>query len=55
MAENFDREAQWRTLTTGPYCSDPNCAYCKDLRETQEEVSRGKKRLLLTDDRKVAC
>jgi hypothetical protein len=23
-----------------PYCSDPDCAYCKQLREMQEQVSR---------------
>jgi len=21
-----------------PYCSDPNCAYCSDLRKTQEQL-----------------
>ena len=23
-----------------PYCSDPNCVYCKDLREFTEELRR---------------
>ena len=23
-----------------PYCSDPNCAYCKELREIGEELRR---------------
>ena len=23
-----------------PYCSDPNCAYCKELREIAEELRR---------------
>ena len=25
-----------------PYCSDPNCPYCKELRETQELVRMGR-------------
>src|SRR5262249_18065553 len=25
-----------------PYCSDPNCPYCTELRETQELVRTGK-------------
>ena len=25
-----------------PYCSDPNCPYCKDLRETEELVRTGR-------------
>jgi hypothetical protein len=25
-----------------PYCSDPNCPYCKELRETQELVRTGR-------------
>jgi len=25
-----------------PYCSDPNCPYCKELRETEELVRTGK-------------
>jgi hypothetical protein len=23
-----------------PYCSDPNCEYCKNLREVQERVKK---------------
>jgi hypothetical protein len=23
-----------------PYCSDPNCEYCKKLRETEEEIKQ---------------
>lgn len=23
---------------SSPYCSDPNCAYCKELREVQAEI-----------------
>jgi len=25
-----------------PYCSDPNCPYCRELRETQELVRTGR-------------
>jgi len=25
---------------SSPFCSDPDCAYCKELREMQEEVRR---------------
>ena len=25
-----------------PYCYDPNCPYCKDLRETEDLVRAGK-------------
>jgi hypothetical protein len=25
-----------------PYCSDPNCSYCQELRETQELVRTGR-------------
>jgi len=25
-----------------PYCSDPNCVYCKELRETEELVRAGR-------------
>lgn len=25
-----------------PYCSDPKCPYCKDLRETEELVRTGR-------------
>lgn len=25
-----------------PYCADPNCPYCKELRETQELVRMGR-------------
>jgi len=24
-----------------PYCSDPNCEYCKDLRAAQEQLKNG--------------
>ena len=24
-----------------PYCSDPNCAYCRDLRKVQEQLRNG--------------
>jgi len=24
-----------------PYCSDPNCEYCKDLRVAQEQIKNG--------------
>jgi len=23
-----------------PYCSDPNCEYCKKLREAQEQIKK---------------
>jgi hypothetical protein len=23
-----------------PYCSDPNCEYCKNLREMEERISK---------------
>jgi hypothetical protein len=26
--------------TGSPYCSDPNCVYCKNLKEAQEEITR---------------
>lgn len=54
MADDFDREVQRRLAVAGPYCSDPNCVYCKDLRETQEEVSKGRQRSLLSDNREIA-
>jgi len=25
-----------------PFCSDPNCPYCKELRELHEEIKRTK-------------
>lgn len=25
-----------------PYCSDPNCEYCKELRLAQEQLQQGK-------------
>jgi len=25
---------------SSPYCSDPNCPYCKELREQQDEIRR---------------
>ena len=25
-----------------PYCADPNCIFCKELREVYEVLSRGK-------------
>jgi hypothetical protein len=27
-----------------PFCSDPNCAYCKELRDLQEELRRKKEK-----------
>jgi hypothetical protein len=24
------------------YCSDPNCEYCKELRQAQEQLKKGK-------------
>ena len=27
-----------------PFCSDPNCAYCKELRKVHEEISRKKEK-----------
>ena len=50
MTDNFDPEAQASLPVASPYCSDPNCVYCKELRETQEEVNRVKRRWLLSDD-----
>ena len=39
----------YRTLPAMPtrqeeslYCYDPNCVYCKDLREMQEKIKSGK-------------
>jgi hypothetical protein len=26
------------SLPSSPYCSDPRCAYCKDLREAEEAL-----------------
>ena len=26
-----------------PYCSDPNCEYCKDLREMEEAIRVGQR------------
>jgi hypothetical protein len=26
---------------SSPYCSDPNCPYCADLRKVEEAVRRG--------------
>jgi len=33
-----------------PYCSDPNCEYCKDLRKAQEQLKNG---YPITPSRKV--
>jgi hypothetical protein len=30
------------SLPTSPFCSDPNCKYCKDLRLAQEQLRQGK-------------
>ena len=30
-----------------PYCSDPDCVYCKDLRELEEELRRKRQLELL--------
>jgi hypothetical protein len=39
---------------SGPYCSDPTCVYCKELREGEEEL-RYKTRLAeLIDELKKA-
>jgi hypothetical protein len=36
-------KSDMRELPVGsPYCSDPNCAYCKELREFGEEQRRKK-------------
>jgi len=30
-----------QTVKSGsPYCSDPNCEYCKNLREAEERLSK---------------
>jgi hypothetical protein len=29
------------TELSSPYCSDPNCSYCADLRKMEEAVRRG--------------
>jgi hypothetical protein len=29
------------TELSSPYCSDPNCPYCADLRKMEEAVRRG--------------
>ena len=28
------------TQSGSPYCSDPNCEYCKNLRETEERIKK---------------
>jgi len=30
--------SQRKPQSGAPYCSDPNCPYCKGLRETEEAV-----------------
>ena len=29
-------------LEESPYCYDPNCVYCKQLREMQEQIKSGR-------------
>lgn len=34
-------ESTHKTEGGSPYCYDPNCRYCKELRETEELVRTG--------------
>ena len=40
---------------SAPYCSDPTCAYCKELREAEEELRYKTRRAELTGELKKAA
>jgi hypothetical protein len=39
-----------KTEIAPPYCSDPNCEYCSELRETQKQISAHEDLHMRTDD-----
>ena len=41
MATPSDLQRNQPTAHGSPYCSDPNCQSCKDLREVQEAIRTG--------------
>ncbi len=38
MATPSDLQGKQPLMHGSPYCSDPNCQSCKDLREVQEAI-----------------
>ncbi len=48
------RQDQMQTKLGSPYCSDPNCESCKQLREAQEELKRNSKATTIRDDARKA-
>ncbi len=41
MATPPDLQPKQSTAHGSPYCSDPNCKSCKELREVQERIRLG--------------
>jgi hypothetical protein len=40
MSDQGDMKLLQAVTYEAPYCSDPECLYCRQLREMQEQVSR---------------
>ena len=39
LSPQMDKRPQ---LSGSPYCADPECKYCKELRRAQEQLMQGK-------------